>query len=384
MPLHRIFPFLSTSVLFLTFGTITFGTNLFLASWLPDAYPPAWTDQEHQQLSVIGKASILSSWINQQPPENDDGDLLHVLTTRFMQHQPNLLALGEARLLLFETLCLPSMKLQTTDDFVWAVLADPDLDRFLLDRLVALLSPYPHFYLILSNDKEFSIASIQERGVVITGDVSKLYALLNSRNRRLLLQTRLDADDGLSRRTLQKIQDVARALPNDHNVGWQIVCAGLHYEWRNDDITSFNVTTAGKLRLIQEAICVTPGYTLIKHRNSTSMSINFPKLPHIEHHLVNREWPECLRSATGNAKTDCWTKLKKRYPAALRGRTITSAGMSRIGTKPSERVWDNQTDIFWGLVTRDYGILREQALETSLYLQQHLIPIVEDNLRGQW
>jgi hypothetical protein len=318
--------------------------------------------------------------MNQQPPENDYGDLFHVVTTRFMQHQPNLLALGEARLLLFETFCMPSMKLQTTNDFVWAFLTDPDLDRNLLDRLVALLSPYPHFYLILSNDKEFSIDSIQGR--VITGDVSKLYALLNSQNRRLLLQTRLDADDGLHRKTLGKIQEVARALPNDYDVGWQIVCAGLHFEWRNDDITSFNVTTAGKLRLVQEAICVTPGYTLIKHRNSTS--INFPTLPRIGHHLVNREWPECLQNATGNATTDCWTKLRRRYPAAIRGRTITSAGMSRIETQPSERVWDNQTYMLWGLVQRDYGILPERALETSLHLQQHLIPIVEENLRGQW
>ena len=382
MPFYRIFPFLSTSVLFLTFGTISLGTNLFLASWLPNAHPPSWTDhQEYQQPSVIGKASILSSWMNQQPPENDDGDLLHVLTTRFMQHQPDLLALGEARLLLFETFCLPSMKLQTTNDFVWTILTDPDLDRNLLNRLVVLLAPYPHFYLILSNDKDFSFDSIQEQ-VIITGDVSKLYALLNSQNRSLLLQTRLDADDGLHRRTLKRIQDVARSLPNDYNVGWQIVCVGLHYEWRNDDIFSFNVTTAGKLRLVEEAICVTPGYTLIKHRNSTF--INFPTLPRIEHHMVNRQWPECLKIESGNATTDCWTKLRKRFPAALRGRTITSAGMSRIESKPSESVWDNQTDLFWGLVQKDYGILPEQALETSLHLQQHLVPIVEDNLRGQW
>jgi hypothetical protein len=318
--------------------------------------------------------------MNQQPSENDYGDLLHVVTTRFMQLQPNLLALGEARLLLFETFCLPSMKLQATNDFVWTVLTDPDLDRNLLDRLVALLSPYPHFYVILSNDKEFSF-STQERAI-ITGDVSKLYAVLNSQNRRLLLLTRLDADDGLHRHTLEKIQGVARALPNDYGAGWQIVCAGLHYEWRNDDITSFNVTTAGRLRLIQEAICVTPGYTLIKHRNATS--INFPTLPRIGHHLVNREWPECLQNATGNnATTDCWTKLRKRYPAALRGRTITSAGMSRIETKPSDSMWDNQTDFLWGPVQRSYGILPEQALETSLRLQQNLIHIVEDNLRGQ-
>ena len=38
-----------------------------------------------------------------------DQDMLHVMTTRFMQNQPTLVNLAKARLLLFEAFCLPTV-----------------------------------------------------------------------------------------------------------------------------------------------------------------------------------------------------------------------------------------------------------------------------------
>ena len=39
---------------------------------------------------------------------------------------------------------------QTTDNFVWFIYTDPQLDKGLLDAMVELLAPYPRFYLIAS------------------------------------------------------------------------------------------------------------------------------------------------------------------------------------------------------------------------------------------
>jgi hypothetical protein len=358
--------FFSTSVLLTLLGAITLTTNFMLASLLPMATSPHWNSPH----------GVMSS--------EYESDILHVVTTRFMQNQPLLLNLGKARLLIFEIFCLPTMINQNIDNFLWFIMTDPNLDPSLLEHLKSLLAPYPNFHLVLSNAKlvtPYNLTKTTTELRILTGDVDKLYSLMLDLNRPLLLETRLDADDGLHRKTLSEIQREAQSLPNDTE-GWQVICNKLHYEWRNDDITALNKTvkTSGKLRLVKEGICVTPGYTLVRHREPAS--IDFPAWPRIGHHLINREWPICF-DEKNNSTTNCWTKLKS-FPAALRVRTITSAGMNRVETGPNESIYDNQTDIFWHYVQKDYGITPEKAHYTSLYLQENLPSIVEDNLKGQW
>lgn len=363
--LRRVAPLLSTSVLLILVGVITLGTNLLLACWLPEATGPHWT----------GPSELISG------DDGDSSDLLHVVTSRFMQMQPHLLSLGKARLLLFETFCLPSMLNQEVDNFAWFVMTDPDLHPSLLNRLKSLLEPHANFYLVLMNKQSVTpgnLTDITKDERIVTGDIDKLYTLLFDLNRPLLLETRLDADDGLHSQTLFELQKTARSLPKERD-GWQVICNNLHYEWRNDVITAPNQTveTTGRLRLVMENICVTPGYTLVKHREPGSN--DFPAWPKIGHHLIVRDWPECFKNAT----TNCYTRLPM-YPAALRSRTITSAGMSRVETKPSENFYDNQTVVLWNFVERDYGITPDSALRTSQFLHENLANIVEDNLQGQW
>ncbi len=373
------FRLFSTSVL-IFLGTIltgiTLGTNLFLAFSLPTASSPAWLTavnslEDQQEQNFVQE-------------NDDDKDMLHIVTSRFMQLQPNLTALGEARLRLFETFCLPSMLMQEAKNFVWFIMTDPDLELRLLNQMRELLFPYPNFFLVLMNSKLVTPTNLTEmiaEHLFVTGDVDYLRSLMLDTARPLLLETRLDADDALSSTTLLRIQETARELPNDQS-GWQVICNNLHYEWRNDEILNFSdsgIRTSGQLRLVMEAICVTPGYTLVRHRPLGS--IEFPPWPKIGHHLMNREWPKC--GGKSNATSDCWTRLPK-YPAALRSRTTTSAGMSRIESTPTDKNYDNQTDVLWSYVTRDFGVLQDNAKATSLYLKSHLSEILEENLVGQW
>lgn len=328
---------------------------------------------------------------NSTSSDNDNenvNDILHIVTTRYMQHQSDLIALGQARLHLFETFCFPSMINQLTKNFLWFIYTDPNLDDILLQRLIKILSPYPTFYLILSNtvfdSLEYIISSANNNTdkAILTGDIELLRTVLYDTERRHLLETRLDADDGLHRKALLDIQQKAKYVLPANTTGWQVICNKLHFEWRNDNITLTNTTidTSGKLRLVQESICVTPGFTLVKHREPNS--IEFPPHPKIQHHLIRRNWPKCLGEVS-RATSNCWMKLSN-YPAALRSRTVTSAGMSRILTSPEESIYDNQTEIFWNFVKKDYGILPEIVMETSQFLQSNLDHIVEDNLKGQW
>jgi Putative rhamnosyl transferase len=338
---------------------------------------------------------IVSSDVNTPSSKNipetvmaEGSKMLHIVTTRFMQDQPNLVSLGNARLRLFETFCLPTMIRQEADNFLWFVMTDPNLNSGILNRLKALLDPYPHFYLVASNAKLLTPGNLTSgmeaaESIILTGDLEQLYSQMFDLHRPLLIETRLDADDGLHKMALTDIQQMARDLPIDTR-GWQIICNRLHFEWRNNEILeelSHEIQSSGKIRLVREHICTTPGYTLVKHRGSRS--VDFPPWPRMGHHLVTRDWPKCQTEGTKNVTHDCWIKLEP-YPAALRSRTITSAGMSRVEPTPDGIKYENQTEMFWRVVERDFGISRNFALTTSRFLKDNLEEIILDNLEGQW
>lgn len=74
--------------------------------------------------------------------------VLHLVVTRFQQYQPALLSLGRARLQLFNTFCYPSMKQQTTQNFVWLILTDPSLHSWLRTQMESTLAGHPNYFLL--------------------------------------------------------------------------------------------------------------------------------------------------------------------------------------------------------------------------------------------
>lgn len=354
--------FLSISSLLILFVAINVTTNLFLATRLPLVAPPLL-------------------WENEKKFSSENG-MLHMVITRFMQSQSHLYTLGRARMALFETFCLPSMKIQLAKDYIWLIMVDPDLNLELLDRFKQLLGEYPNFYLILSNENTLTQRHYEDLAAsrrILTGNLERLESVLFDDSRPLLLQTRLDADDGLHRKTLLLLQKTAKNMSNSID-GWKIICDDIHVEWRNDEITSNNtsVETSGKLRMVREGICITPGYTLVQYRESGQTKL--PPWPKIPHHKVTSDWPEC---GVGAVPVNCWTKLK-RFPAALRSRTITSAGMSRIQSKEGTDIYDNQTYMLWPHVTVDFGVQQKHAIQTSRLLKENVYSIAKENLEGQW
>ena len=164
-----------------------------------------------------------------------DSKTLHVVITRFMQDQPNLVHLGRARLLLFEKVCLPCMIQQSTRQFVWIIQTDPHLDKTIRESMIALLRPYPNFFLVGSNMqtqgqtfRTFGTVFLQlPQQLLYTGDMRLLRQAVWMRNRIPLLQTRLDADDALESTYLQTLQDSAEKLLRQNNHG--SLC--LHKTW---------------------------------------------------------------------------------------------------------------------------------------------------------
>ena len=188
--------------------------------------------------------------------------MIHIVNTRFMQEQGYLKELGKARLLLFQTVCLPSMVHQSTQNFIWIVKTDPKLDPSILRQLQRLLLPYPNFYLVGSNNNYLIRSTVpiikpnngttatpikirndgeeieEEEGYdiyedvdedpkigvawrdggegydllqskIYSGNLTHLYQAMALRHRLPILETRLDADDGLHQQYLQYVQAVA-------------------------------------------------------------------------------------------------------------------------------------------------------------------------------
>ena len=181
--------------------------------------------------------------------------LIHILETRFMQNQPNLVSLAKARLHLFATICLPTVIKQSSwGEFIWVIRTDPLLDEGIKNDLISLLKRSGALkevamgkdgndkrsltYLVGSNDnyilanstsykakvQPFDIRHMLSNMVsnpqyVFAGKVESASRLLNEINTKqisldhkdddVILWTRLDADDGLNLGFMEYIQSQA-------------------------------------------------------------------------------------------------------------------------------------------------------------------------------
>ena len=180
-------------------------------------------------------------------PANDEGDnepnLIHILETRFMQNQPNLVQLAKARLHLFRTICIPTVLHQTAwGRFFWIIRTDPDLDDEIKKELVTILDEtgvlekddegkgHSLAYVIGSNEnyivsesttispdhKPFDIhdmlsSALSNPESIFAGEaegLKQLYGEISSQQieNDVLIWTRLDADDGLNTQFMQYVQ----------------------------------------------------------------------------------------------------------------------------------------------------------------------------------
>ena len=325
--------------------------------------------------------------------------LLHLVITRFQQYQPTLLSLGHARIHLFRSFCLPSMRAQTSQHFVWLILTDPSLHSSLRVEMQQLLAPYPHFFLLphLGFVTSELFINGDMRGHELWSGSSDLWRSITVPKKpfQVYIHTRLDADDGLhrdflgrlqtdsvhsffplyshsrSRSVTTRIESVkvrARTRTRTGTVTqplqWKYYCligeAGRRVlEWQFDASTSQQFSSnASKIGTLQPSIvekkCISAGMTfafvavystgkssLIKTNFSHGM--HYPRHASLWSHVKSGSFGSCLRShssnsARGGGYDSCiesgvgGTEQLQYY--ALRSRTPTSTGMNRITADP--------------------------------------------------
>lgn len=336
--------------------------------------------------------------------EWDGPQLIHVVHTRFMQEQPSLTSLGRARLGLFRVFCLPTMIEQTTNHFLWIIKTDPDLDAEVMQVLVDLVSPYPNFFLVASNvnfriNEDFPGAwrdGAQARDLALsrtyTGNQTLLEVAMALEAQLPILETRLDADDGLHVEFLEQMQYQATKAFRQSALKWMYWCTRRHMEWHwidevpssfeHDSPLGQKIVEYGALQGVQHSnLCITAGYTV-----GFPVGVSEPDVPVYPHQdLVSmiRKLPS--EKACGLKPSEkCLQFVEEHIFEAVRSRTHTSAGMLKVRLEQDGLVntpWLSYA--YWDLLCKSFEIQRMQVRWMNEYLTSHIIDIARDNLLGQ-
>ncbi|KAL3943719.1 MAG: hypothetical protein SGBAC_002226, partial [Bacillariaceae sp.] len=351
------------------------------------------------------------------PEDVETKKLVHIIHTRFMQYQPDLKMLGMARLKLFESFCLPTMTNQRSQDYLWIIRADPDLDADVKDGLLLLLKNIQNVVVVGSNEIRKGAVDMGFRSIDAISDITEeslfygnlelVQAYYEAAKTKTLLETNLDADDGLATNFVKRSQEVIMQLfkVNDEKQrrkqrrqqsSWLTLCAGRHAEWQ------FYVPwdlqdQHGSLKHGSVHVCITAGLTWASQYKAA------PRYTE-SHHLIKKETPACKDEfeqgddpmsptylAHGlHEDMGCWLQiptLEHTELTAIRARTPTSTGMSRVTTAASKWTVEDKTtnDFLWGKVAvgGNFRIRNKQVIETHQYLDDNLPAIVEENLKGQ-
>uniref|UniRef100_A0A7S3LK86 Uncharacterized protein n=1 Tax=Amphora coffeiformis TaxID=265554 RepID=A0A7S3LK86_9STRA len=369
----------------LLFVTIRQAPDLFLMTELASSYGSI------NDVPVIENATRVLFNQRYTPKLLDPDDFLefdgiHIVRSRYQQGQPNLTALGWARLELFKDFCLPSMVHQTTDNFVWLIYTDPQLTKELLDAMVDLLAPYPRFYLIASMQnvlwKDGQAQNLTE-ATVYTGNQTFLEETMAKRDLVPILETRLDADDALHVRFLEDVQREAADFFIRKGVRWMYWCIENELQWywigprgATDYQRKFGITESRTNR----NFCPTPGLTLGYNVGVETTSIYRRKHSILIERLYKKEEDMC---AVGYQGRDCLQVIRKYPYPAMRTRTPTSSSMIMVEHDHEKLVEAaRRNDSGFELLATDFGIREDLCGKAVKYLNTNIRHIAKEALMG--
>jgi len=444
--------------------------------------------QQHQQLSVPPHVRHHSLQRSVQSHTNSthktlhhhtnhtSTNVIHIVYTRFMQHQANLTNLGLARMELFQTFFLRSLSKQSTDNFLVVIRADPDLHPSVRDPLIQLLEEEADFHYLLIGTNENVPNSHQytdllrrlnttRDGLPVpietlwsgNGTYAQDYVVRSHHSHHhhshhhhttipLVIESRLDSDDGLHREFLEYLQRQAVDVLGDyhhHSHSWRISCAGKYMEWQmvapweehpldnddqeerttHDDSTNMGL---GSLVGLQVNECISAGLSIAYYPSfSSSEGVGVGErvgVPTLRNHEKIASTTRRCRSLTSGAikhHTNCMDFVEL-SPSVVRARTPTSAGMLNVllwdwnSTTPTTTI--NVTDEtirhrhhqstietntmyeiykaaamkqkqyqpdLWEMANRVFGLSPDQVRHVKRYLTDHMASIARENLQGQ-
>lgn len=263
------------------------------------------TRRSMSAVSSVGSTDTIGSWKN---PHN----VVHVVSTRFHQHQAHLWHLAEARLELFRAFTLPSMKQQSQKEFLWMIWTDPELNESIRNTLVDLVQDLPNV-LVVANEavKDTTLRDLYGHTMtslassIIHGDATLLANYRAASQSHVLLETQLDADDALSGTFVDLVQtQAAEKLGQyvNHKESMEIICPFKHMEFRDFDFRLIDYQNTD--------FCIGSGTTTILHLEGNTRQLT------LGGHCIYNELPVCkdLRPPSSN--------IFDHHPSLLRRRMV--------------------------------------------------------------
>lgn len=198
---------------------------------------------------------------------------------------------------------------------------------------------------------------------------------------------------------------------------WLYWCIRRHLEWHTpkDNSTTASAAKRGILLPIQHnQLCITPGMTVGYNLKTT----NVPVYPHDtlfrqlsqRDAITNETTQMCYgpgknyikqeqqdqqqstdsssskkksRFHQGMVELPCLDMAEDFLLGAIRSRTWTSAGMSRVGAEKKQMGPSRVVTKLWKLAKERFGVTPERVQELVEYFQQHTQEIALENLQGQ-
>jgi len=356
--------------------------------------------RHHAHAKIAGGGADIASEAGTVIPR---GPVFHVLITRFQQFQAKLRHLAEARFELFRSFCFQSVLHQTATNFIWIIVADPELHAEVRADLVGLVQPHRNFFLVPTNEAHqvfFADRWVNTKGNEGGKDMKDFLpgelwhgdrgTLLTIREQivkgaySVFLTTRLDADDGLNAYYLQYLQDSAKeALGQQSAKGtrqsWKIWCANKMIEWHSN--------MAAKGQLVQASspgFCPTPGLSFAVAAQSAPALIG-----DTPHHVLFKLMKKRGKAGDCGAsnRVSCLEQLENlkdggHSVTAIRARTPTSHGLQGVDGEAVKSNSDGDSSL-WSLVEEEFGIRGKMVGEANAAINKDLTHILEDNAQGQ-
>jgi hypothetical protein len=312
---------------------------------------------------------------------------------RFMQNQPNLVDLGLARLELLKSFTLASLAQQTSQNYLWVLRTDPDLNASLKEPLLDILMEHDHHLLVPSNENpNIQIGELMrlDPNSVWSGDLEWAKSYLEGKpdgSVSRVLESRLDADDALHLEFVETVQANADVKLVSEEPTWRIWCASRHVEWQYHAPAWGNTTSdksVGALLSLKDNGCISAGLTI-----GYTEGVQVHDLPAIKHDQLPKVVPSCKKK---KKKSKCLDFINL-IPAALRARTPTSAGMLNILLKTKGKAdpryqkgalsQESLQFRLWNLIGSRFGFTNDNAAQLHNYLKRNMRAIAVDNLKGQ-
>jgi len=412
--------------------------------------------------------------------------IIHIVSTRFMQEQGTLVNLARSRLKLFEVVCLPSLMGQTIFDhstlsevyawtkwesevddlhrtnetvmdpqLLWIIKVDPNIDKTVLKELNAVLEPVRNFTLVVGSNANFGIGKKSggwrdgQAGQDILdahreghlyfprddgGALNMLQRAHDAREDRLVMETRLDADDAINLDYIAALQQTAVRKLIDPNVSkfdasqadddgedeiedesedeqtqtarWLYWCPQIHAQWNPSYSSEGSSNYPGMLQVFtMPNTCVTAGLTL-----GFAIGTKEENVPRYEHAKVmweiainhnNKGKKNITRGNNAESETvnkhdcglypssKCAVFVENPKVSAFRTRAMTSAGMHNIeaqgetSTKTPAKYKKMAEQLWHGQIEQQFGIQTVRAQEAADFMHTIYVDTVRDNLRGQ-